>query len=296
MDRRQEIRELQRLSPEEMVRRAEGRLVVVDDLEILHQHCAAEIAAEIAANNDAGQPTRLILPVGPTGQYPLLWQLINERGISLANCWFFFMDEYCDEQGVAVTADHPLSFRGEMQGIFFNHIAPELRIPEEQLFFPDHENVSTLAGRIDDVGGIDTCYGGIGIHGHVAFNEPEPGVAESDPRVVELNDFTVTMNAIRAHVGGNVEGFPRKAVTLGMRQILGARRIRLYCRNGGPYDWANTVLRLALFGEPGDDYPVTHIRGKDYVLTTDRETAAVPQVILQAQRNRSSDSREAKTK
>ena len=35
-----------------------------------------------------------------------------------------------------------------------------------------------------------------------------------------------------------------------MRQILGARRIRLYCRNGIALDWANTVLRLALFGEP----------------------------------------------
>ena len=136
-------------------------------------------------------------------------------------------------------------------------------------------------GKIQSAGGIDTCYGGIGIHGHVAFNEPEPNVKESDPRLVYLNDFTSTINCIRSRVGGNLVNFPRRAVTLGMRQILGARRIRLYCHNGIPLDWANTVLRLALFGQPGDDYPVTHIRShKDYVIVTDEDTASKPKIIV----------------
>ena len=96
--------------------------------------------------------------------------------------------------------------------------------------------------------------------------------------MVELNAYTVTINAIRAGVGGDLENFPRKAWTLGMREGLGARRIELYCRNGIPgIDWANTVLRLAVLGEPGDDYPVTHIRGhRDSVVVTDRETAERP--------------------
>ena len=65
-----------------------------------------------------------------------------------------------------------------------------------------------------------------------------------------------------------------------MREILAARRIRLYCRNGIALDWANTVLRLALFGAPGDDYPVTHLRGKDMVIVTDRATLRPPHVVL----------------
>lgn len=64
----------------------------------------------------------------------------------------------------------------------------------------------------------------------------------------------MTINAIRAGIGGNLEAYPRYGSALGMRQILWARRIRLYCRNGIGLDWANTVLRLALFGEPGDAY------------------------------------------
>ena len=101
-------------------------------------------------------------------------------------------------------------------------------------------------------------------------------VAAAGARRVVLNDFTVTINAVRSHVGGNLECFPRTAFTLGMRQILGSRRIRLYCRNGCGFDWANTVLRLALFARPGDDYPVTYIRDCDYVITADRETLQCP--------------------
>ncbi len=279
MDRREEMRRLLRMSPEEMVAKAEGKLVIVKNLDALHQHFAESIAKEIVENNKAGRPTKLILPVGPTGQYPILKYMINKQGISLKNCFFFFMDEYCDDNGYALPEDHPLSFKGEMKHLFFDHIKPELNIPPEQLVFPDHLNIHTLKQMIADSEGIDTCYGGIGIHGHVAFNEPEPNVKDSEPRLVYLNDFTITINAIRAQVGGNLVNFPRKAVTLGMKQILGSKRIRLYCRSQ-KYDWANTVLRLTLFGEPGDDYPVTYIRDKDYVIVTDKLTALKPKFIL----------------
>ncbi len=279
MDRHEEVRRLLRMSPEEMVAKAEGKLVIVENLDALHQHFAESIAKEIVENNETGRPTKLILPVGPTGQYPILKEMINKQMISLKNCFFFFMDEYCDDNGYALPEDHPLSFKGEMKHLFFDHIKPELNIPPEQLVFPDHLNIHTLKQRIADSRGIDTCYGGIGIHGHVAFNEPEPNVKDSEPRLVYLNDFTITINAIRAQVGGNLVNFPRKAVTLGMKQILGSKRIRLYCRSQ-KYDWANTVLRLALFGEPGDDYPATYIRDKDYVIVTDKLTASKPKFIL----------------
>ena len=242
---------------------------------------AEAIAEEIKANNARDRLTKLILPVGPVGQYPILSEMINGEQISLKRCWFFFMDEYCDDNDHALPPSHPLSFRGEMEDLFFSKISGNLMIPPEQSIFPDHLNVQTLKEKIESVGGIDTCYGGIGVHGHVAFNEPEPNVQQSDPRLVCLNDFTRTINSIRSQVGGNLVNFPRKAITLGLRQILAARRIRLYCRNGIALDWANTVLRLAVFGEPGDDYPVTHIRSHgDYVVATDEDTASKPKFVI----------------
>ncbi len=281
MKRQDEIRNLLTMTPARMRKKAGSRLVIVDDMEALHQHFAETIAAEIRSNNAKGRPTKLILPVGPVGQYPMLAEIVNTEQISLKHCWFFMMDEHCDGNGIALSADHPLSFRHTFHEMFSSRVKRKWMIPAKQLIFPDHENVQTLKARIESVGGIDTTYGGIGIHGHIAYNEPEPGVRDSDPRLVYLNDFTRTINAIRSEIGGNLEGHPRKGVTLGMNQLLGAQRIRLYCRNGIALDWANTVLRLALFGKPGDDYPVTYIRDhRDYVVVTDEDTARKPRYVV----------------
>jgi glucosamine-6-phosphate deaminase len=280
VNRREEIGELLRMKPDEVKKRADSRLVVCEDLYALHRRMAEDIAAEIRMSSEQNKPLRLILPVGPTGQYPLLADLIVLEEISLANCWFFFMDEYCDESGKELSPAHPLSFRGEAQRLFLGRLSADNGLKSERVIFPGQDNIQQLPHLIEEIGGIDTCYGGIGIHGHIAFNEPEPGVRDMGSRRVQLNDFTVTMNAIRAHVGGNLEGFPRGAFTLGMSEILAARHIRLYCRNGCEFDWANTVLRVALFGTPGDDYPVTHIRDKDYTIITDKDTLAAPPIIL----------------
>jgi len=280
MDRKTEISQLLKLSPEDVRSKAGNHLVVCEDLDALHRRFARDIVSEIEENNSRNERTRLILPVGPTGQYPMLAEMVNDRKLSLANCWFFFMDENCDEDGRAVGPEHPLSFQGEAEKLFLSRLHDSCGLQPERVIFPNGNNIGTLAVRIGEVGGIDTCYGGIGIHGHVAFNEPEPGIRDTGPRLVTLNDFTITINAVRSHVGGNLECFPRQAYTLGMKQILNAGRIRLYCRNGCEFDWANTVLRLALFGTPGDDYPVTHIRDANYTIITDRETLASPRHLI----------------
>ncbi len=280
MNRKDEIRQLNQLSPQQVIDAAGKRLVVCENIEDLHQHLAESIFSEIRRNNCAGKPTRLILPVGPTGHYPILARLLNDARTSLENCHFFFMDEYCAEDGATLPRSHPLSFKGIARSLFLDKIQPDCALDPDQVIFPDGTNIDALPALIRDLGGIDSCYGGIGIHGHIAFNEPEPGVSQLPSRLVRLNDFTITINAIRAGVGGNLAGFPRYAYTIGMKELLAARRIRLYCRNGITLDWANTVLRLALFGAPGDDYPVTHIRDRDYVIVTDRDTLQSPRHLL----------------
>ena len=278
--RKSEIRSLLKLSVEDIKQKADKKLFICGDIDQLHKKMAREIADEIIQQNKKGELTRLIVPVGPTGQYPYLAEMINKENISLKNVWLFFMDEYCGDEGKVIPKRHPLSFKGEAERLFFKNLGPNCDLLDEQVIFPNENNIGCLTGLIEEVGGIDTSYGGIGIHGHIAFNEPSIGVAETSPRKVRLNDFTVTINAVRSHVGGNIECFPRHAYTLGMKQILEARRIRLYCRNGCGFDWANTVLRLALFGEPGEDYPVTYIRHKNYIITTDKETLACPEFEL----------------
>jgi glucosamine-6-phosphate deaminase len=275
-----DIRRLNALSTDEVVQRAGEHLVVVENLDELHHHFAESIATTVEANNAAGRLSALILPYGPVGQYPVLRDRIQRDAVSLEHCRLFFMDDYADEAGTAFDATHPLSFKGAVE-TWLETIDPALRPRRENVIFPNESNAGELAAMIEGTGGIEVCYGGIGIHGHIAFNEPEAGVRDSGPRLVQLNEFTRTINAIREGVGGDLEHFPRQAWTLGMRQCLGARGVELYCRNTHGLGWSNTVLRLALLGEPGDDYPVTWIREHpNYRIVTDRNTLSSPEILL----------------
>lgn len=284
MKRSGEVRRILSLGVEELKREAGPRLVITPDLDTLYRYLAEEMTSEFAKAAAGSEILSYIMPVGPTQPYRIMAEIINERNLSLKNVRFFFMDEYCDDQeDRLIPADHPLSFRGQIGGLFFDHIRPELLMPREQVIFPTPENLSELPRMIESAGGIEVCYGGIGIHGHVAFNEPEPGVAFTDPRILRINEFTRTIDSTRHKgVGGNLENFPRRAITLGMKQCLNARRALLMTRNESrEFFWANTVVRIAALGEPGDDYPVTHFRyHPNCIIATDAATATAPEFNL----------------
>ena len=160
------------LSTETLQREAKVPVRIVPDRPGLYAAFAREIADEIKAHNTAGNPTVLILPVGPIGQFSLLADICNRERISWQNVWTFNMDEYCDWEGRSIPLDHPLSFEGYMRGKFFARLDPDLRIPDDHVFFPRIERIDEVSETIAELGGVDSCYGGIGIHGHVAFNEP----------------------------------------------------------------------------------------------------------------------------
>ena len=280
MNRKEEVRRLLSLSTEELIAESKGQLKVTETLDELYEYLAEEMVAEFRKAAKGARIINFIMPVGPTQPYRIMAEKINRESVSLKNVRFFFMDEYVDdERDELIPITSPLSFRGQIGGLFFDRVRPELLMPEEQIIFPQPQILQDLPKMIEDAGGIEVCFGGIGIHGHVAFNEPGPGVAESDPRILEINEFTRTIDSTRHKgVGGNLENFPRRAITLGMRQCLGARRMLLMTRNESTeFLWANTILRIAAAGQPGDDYPVTYCRRhSNCVIATDRATATAP--------------------
>jgi glucosamine-6-phosphate deaminase len=96
---------------------------------------------------------------------------------------------------------------------------------------------------------------------------------ESTTRVLAVSVDTVIAHSQRSF-GGNVAAVPPMAATLGMREILGARRVRLYTDGGS---WKQTILRILLFSEPTIDYPVTLVRDHpDVSVIVDAASAACP--------------------
>lgn len=134
-------------------------------------------------------------------------------------------------------------------------------MPEEQRVFPDPDNVSYIPELIDRLGGVDIAFGGIGINGHVAFNEADPSVSGEQfltrkTRVLEITPETRTANAI-GDFNGALEDMPRYCVTIGIYEIAHARKIRL----GVFRNWHRAVVRRAAYGEPTADFPVTLLQG-----------------------------------
>ncbi len=271
--------ELMKLDIDALRRHARIRFQLLPDIPSLLTHFARSIADEIRTRNEHREPARLILPVGPVAQYRMLVEICNRERISWRDVYTFNMDEFLDWQGRAVPMTHPLSFEGFMRRNVFAELDESIRIPEDHCFFPHPFHIDELSEKIRDVGGIDCCYGGVGYHGHVAFNEPPISrwrrvsveeLRNSLTRVIVLGDDSIVVQSIHSS-GGSSAAIPPMAVTIGMRDILASRRIRLYCAAGERH---RAVFRIAVAGEVSTDYPVTLVQGHpDAEVLTDVVTA-----------------------
>jgi glucosamine-6-phosphate deaminase len=240
------------------------------------------MADEVKVNNAQGQPTRWILPCGPTKQYAYFAEIVNRERISLKNVHVFHMDDCLDWQGRPLPLDHRFSYEGTMRRVFYGTIDAELAVPEAQRHFPSVYEIEVISEAIAQVGGVDTTYGGVGYRGHIAYNEPPRSpwytvTAEefrsSRTRILHLNDDTLIAVSQRT-VGGCSPIVPPMAITLGMKDLLGARRIRLLSDTGA---WKQTVVRVLLFGPVTVDYPVTFVQEHpDAMIVVDRATAEAP--------------------
>lgn len=248
----------------------------------LYEWLARLMADEIKANNAAGKPTRWVLPVGPKSNYPILARITNEERISWRNVHAFHMDEWLDWQGRPVPLDHPFSLQGYCDRYLYKQIDPDLLPPRNQVVFPSIYDIDAYSKSIDEVGGIDTCFAGFGYRGHLAFNEPPSSrwlrvtadeMAASKTRIVKLLDDTIIAHSQRT-TGGYTQGIPPMALTIGMADIIRARRIWLLTDGGA---WKQWILRVFLLTRERDaDLPVTLLHGHPDVRVCATADSAAP--------------------
>lgn len=269
------------MAVEDLTRIARYPVTVRADKDELYEHLARDMADELAENNRQGRPTRWILPVGPKAQYPILARICNNENISWRNVFAFHMDEFLDWQGRPVPPSHPFSFRGFCERNLYDLLKPDLRPPADQVVYPDVYHPDAFATRLADVGGADTCFAGFGYRGHLAFNEPPTtrwhhyGVEEfaaSTTRVVPLLEDTIVAHSHRT-TGGYTQAIPRMAITIGMAEILAARRLHLITDGGA---WKRYIVRVLLLTTDADVHlPVTFAhRHPNVHVTVDADSIA----------------------
>ena len=259
---------------EELLRNPKIPLFCFESAEAVFRRMAEEMAEEIEKHNMRDERTVFICPVGPVGQYPYFVKLVNEKKINLEKVWFFNMDEYLTDDKEWIDPLHPLSFRGFMHRQVYSKISDELIMPEEQRIFPDPKSPEKLTRLLESLGGADICFGGIGLNGHLAFNEAEAALPNGEflqqkTRVLPVSQETRAANAI-GDFNGALEDMPHYCVTIGMYEISKAKKIRLGCfRN-----WHKAVVRRAAYGDVTSEFPVTLLQDhKDITICFTEEVA-----------------------
>jgi len=242
---------------------------------------ARELVEAIEENNKQERATRAIVPCGPTCWYEPFRSLVNSRGVSLKDLHVFHMDECLDWQGKPLPTGHPYNFKTFMERHFYGGIRPELAVPEGQRYWLLPATMEQVGAAINEAP-VDITVGGWGQDGHVAYNQARrhpfhhatlEEIANSTIRIQENNIDTIIALAQRTF-GAAYQFVPPMSVTLGIRECLSAKKVSVYSAPGA---WKQTALRVALFGEPTPEYPMTLLQTHpDAIVTATLETARHP--------------------
>ena len=245
------------------------------------QLMAVELAEAIEINNQNRLTTRAIIPCGPKCWYGPFVALVNARSLSLRSLEVFHMDECLDWQGRLLAVHHPYNFRTFMERYFYNGVHRDLAVPEGQRHWLTPATMAGVKASIE-AAPIDITMGGWGQDGHVAYNQAKrhplhhcniEEIANSTIRIQENNVDTILSLAQRSF-GAAYQFVPPMSITLGLRECLSAKKVRLYSDTGS---WKQTALRVALFSEPIAEYPITLLqRHNDALITATLETARHP--------------------
>lgn len=156
----------------------------------------------------------------PIGTYRQLIKWYEKGDIDFSEVKSVNLDEY-----VGLAPDHPQSYRYFMNNNFFDHI----NIKKENTFVPNgiaadlNAECSLYDERIKQCGGIDLQLLGIGLDGHIGFNEPDAYFTKNT-HIADLHESTIKANA---RFFENEAQVPRQALTVGMVSIMQAKRILL---------------------------------------------------------------------
>ena len=242
------MRDINLIPPEELGKGSPIKLNVCEHEVDMYWKVAIEVLEVIAANNKKGEPTVMIVPFGPLGPYARIAELVIKYPVSLKNCVFINMDEYLKDENTYIDKDDPLSFRGGMDRTFYSKIDGGLTVPPENRIFPEPGKEYLIMDKINEYGKLDMVFGGVGINGHYAFNEPEDVSADEfmnrTTRCLKITRETKTINAFM-NCGANLDAIPDWCITVGMKEIFKAEKV-VMCM---PRDWNAAALRKVLHGE-----------------------------------------------
>ena len=238
-------------------------LIITNSYEEMSQK-AADIIIELLKK----KPNSILgLATGstPLGLYKILISKYNEGLISFKDVQTFNLDEYCD-----IPKEHEQSYFTYMNKNLFEHID----IDKNNTYLPKGEGDSKLNSEkyekeLNKIK-IDIQLLGIGSNGHIGFNEPGTDFNLGVHEVV-LTENTIKDNA--RFFENDINKVPKKAITMGIKNILDAETIILIANGKNK---ANAIKNI-MSGVVDKNIPASALnlhKGKVYVIV-DKEAASL---------------------
>ncbi|MFD2761216.1 glucosamine-6-phosphate deaminase [Lentibacillus juripiscarius] len=191
----------------------------------------------------------------PEGLYQQLMERHENGDVSFKDVKTFNLDEY-----VGLASDDPNSYRYYMNNKLFHHID----LSDDQAFLPKGD-VSDLEQECQDyeamirkAGQVDLQVLGLGLNGHIGFNEPGTSF-DSRTHVVDLDESTRKANA---RFFESMDDVPKKAITMGIETIMESRKIVLLVSGEKKAD----AVRQLVNGEVTEEFPASVLQKHENVV------------------------------
>ncbi|SHF89465.1 glucosamine-6-phosphate deaminase [Ornithinibacillus halophilus] len=202
----------------------------------------------------------------PEGLYRCLIEKQQQGEISFNNTTTFNLDEY-----VGLKGNDPNSYRYFMNDKLFDHIDIQL----ENTHIPNGETsdmnaeCETFEKELKEKGPVDIQILGLGLNGHIGFNEPGTPF-NSRTHVVELDESTRQANS---RFFSSIDEVPKHAITMGIDTIMESKEIILLVSGENK---AEAVKKLVQ-GEVTEEFPASILQ-KHSNVTIIADEAALSQI------------------
>ena len=201
----------------------------------------------------------------PIGTYEQLIRWYEKGDIDFSQVTTINLDEY---KGLSPENDQ--SYRYFMNTNFFDSI----NIKKERTHVPDgleQDSAKACADYnkiITDCGGIDLQLLGLGLNGHIGFNEP--GAAfEKETHCVDLSESTIRANS---RFFASMDDVPKQAYTMGIKTIMQAKKIVIVVNGANKAQ----IVKEAFFGPITPKVPASVLQlHNDVTLVGDKESLAL---------------------
>ncbi len=217
---------------------------------------ANQIAALIKEKEAAGQKCVIGLATGssPKTLYAQLVKMHQEEGLSFKNVITFNLDQYYPMEKDALQSYHYFMRKNLFEQTDIdpdNYHLPDGMVPKDKV----KEHCLQYEKQIEEAGGLDLQILGIGINGHIGFNEPGSGIY-TKTRLTNLDNSTRLANSYEF---GNMSEVPRMAITMGISTIMRSKKIILM-------GWGQTkapVIQQATELDDTEDVPASLLQNHD---------------------------------